>query len=148
MSETRGLLRVTIETPGLDEAIERLQKFARIGDTDAKRVRQGMNKTVRLVRGQAQRTVPYRTGALKGSLFGKTKAWSEGNIDGMVGSNWTMPRAIVPMTLEGGRKANRRGNMAITPRRWLYHAYSRVKDEIDEIWKGVLEQITRDLAGK
>lgn len=148
MSETRGLLRVTIETPGLDEAIERLQKFAAIGDTDAKRVRAGMNKTVRLVRGEAEKTVPFRMGALKGSLFGKTKVWSEGNVTGRVGSGWGMPKGIIPMTLEGGRRPNRNGRMAITPRRWLYHAYSRVKDEVDVIWRQVLEQIARDLAGK
>lgn len=148
MRETRGLLSVHIETPGLDEAIARLQQYARIGDTDARRVRAAMNKTVKLVRGQAEKTVPYRTGKLKGSLFGKTKVWEEGNVTGRVGSNWEMPRGLIPMTLEGGRKANARGRMAITPRRWLYHAYSRIKDEIDALWAKALEQIVNDLAGK
>jgi hypothetical protein len=148
IAATNGLLNVAIETKGLDEAIERLQKYAAIGDTDAKRVRAGMNKTVSLVFGGAQQSVPYRTGGLKGSLFKKTKVFGEGNAIGNVGSSWGMPRAIIPFTLEGGRQANRKGNMAITPRRWLYHAYSRVKGEVDAVWEKVLRQITEDLAGK
>lgn len=148
MAETRGLLTVSIEAPGLDEMIERLQKYAAIGDTDAKRVRKGMNDTTKLVLGQAQSTVPVRSGNLKGSLFKKTKTWSEGNVTGNVGSGWTMPRAIVPFTLEGGRQAYRSGRGAITPRRWLYHAYSRVKEQVDAIWEKVLRQITEDLAKK
>ena len=55
MKETRGLLTISIDTPGLDEAIAKLQKFATIGDTDAKRVRAGMTKTVKLVRGCGRR---------------------------------------------------------------------------------------------
>jgi hypothetical protein len=148
MKETRGLLSMGIEAPGLDEMIAKLQKYAAIGDTDAKRVRAGMNQTVKLVRGQAEQSVPFKTGELKGSLFGKTKTWSEGNVTGNVGSGWTMPKALIPFTLEGGRKANFRGRMAIAPRRWLYHAYSRVKEQVDAIWVKVLEQITKDLAGK
>ena len=148
MKETRGLLSMTVDAPGLDEMIERLQKYAAIGDTDARRVRAGMNQTTKLVRGEAEKTAPYRTGAMKGSLFGKVRVWSEGNVTGRVGSGWTMPRGIIPFTLEGGRHANRRGNMAITPRRWLYRAYRNVKDEVDMIWKRVLDQITNDLAGK
>lgn len=138
-------LRVEIETPGLDEAIERLQRYAAIGDTDAKRVRAGMNQTVKLVLGQANQTVPYRTGKLKGTLFSKVKVYGEGNVTGQVGSNMAH---IIPYTLEGGRKPNRRGRMAIAPRRWLYHAYSREKNEVDVIWKNTLELIMKDLAGK
>lgn len=149
MSETRGLLTARIETPGLDEAIARLQKYAAIGDTDAKRVRKGMADTLKLVFGSAEKTVPVgATGRLKGSLFKKSKVWQEGNVTGNVGSAWTMPRAIIPMTLEGGRGANRNGRMAITPRRWLYAAYKQNKEQIDVIWKHVLENITKDLAGK
>ncbi len=149
MSATRGLLTASIETPGLDEAIARLQKFAAIGDTDAKRVRKGMAETIKLVLGSAEQTVPVgATGQLKASLFKKSKVWSEGNVTGEVGSAWGMPKAIVPMTLEGGRKANRNGRMAITPRRWLYAAYKQNKEQIDVIWKRVLENITKDLAGK
>jgi hypothetical protein len=148
MGATRGLLTVAIEAPELDEMIERLQKYAAIGDTDAKRVRKGMNDTTALVFGQAQSTVPVRTGAMKASLFKKTKTWSEGNVTGNVGSGWGMPKALIPFTLEGGRRPNKKGNAAITPRRWLYHAYSRVKGQVDDIWKRVLDQIAKDLAGK
>jgi hypothetical protein len=153
IAATNGLLNVAIETKGLDEMIERLQKYAKIGDTDAKRVRGGMNKTVALVFGGAQQSVPYRTGALKGSLFKKTKVFGEGNAIGNVGSSWSgagkkAPTRWIPFTLEGGRQANRKGNMAITPRRWLFHAYSRVKGEVDAIWVQVLNLITKDLAGK
>lgn len=145
---TNGLLHMTIDAPGLDEAIARLQKYAAIGETDAKRVRKGMADTVKLVFSQAQSTVPVRTGSLKGSLFKKTRTWSEGNVTGNVGSGWGMPKAIIPFTLEGGRQANRNGNMAITPRRWLYHAYKRVEGQVDGIWRKVLDQIAQDLAGK
>lgn len=138
-------LRVEIEAPGLDEAIERLQRYAAIGDTDAKRVRAGMNQTVKLVLGQAEQTVPYRTGKLKGTLFSKVKVYGEGNVTGQVGSNMAH---IIPYTLEGGRKPNRNGKMAITPRRWLWHAYKRVKQDVDDIWKRVLDLIAQDLAGK
>lgn len=151
ISGSRGLLTVGIDVKGLDEAIERLQKFARIGDTDAKRVRGGMNKTVKLVMGKARETVPVRTGALKGTLFSKTKVWGEGNVTGNVGSNGKAlggSRFLIPFVLEGGRRPNRRGRMEITPRRWLYHAYKRVKDEVDRVWVKVLDQITKDLAGK
>jgi hypothetical protein len=148
MSGTRGGLTIQIEEKGLDEMIAKLQTFARIGDTDAKRVRAGMNQTVKLVRARANETVPVRTGALKQSLFGKTKTWGEGNVTGNVGSQLGGSRFLVPFVLEGGRQANKRGRMAITPRRWLYHAYSRVKDQVDQVWKGVLEKITQDLAGK
>lgn len=144
MGETRGLLTVAIDSPGLDAMIEKLQKFAAIGDTDAKRVRKGMTDTVKLVIGKAQETVPFRTGSLKGSLFKKTKVWSEGNVTGNVGSGWGMPKALIPFTLEGGRRPGKRGEIA--PRRWLYHAYSRVKDQVDGIWEKVLRQITEDLA--
>lgn len=148
MKETRGLLTVQVDAPGLDEMIAKLQKFAKIGDTDAKRVRAGMRKTVKIVKGQAEETVPYRTGRLKTSLFGKTKIWAEGNATGNVGSGWTFPQVLIPMTLEGGRKPNKAGHMGMAPRRWLYHAYKKVADQVDFIWRQVLEQITADLAGK
>lgn len=151
ISTTRGLLNMTVEAPGLDEMIAKLQKYAAIGDTDAKRVRSGMSKTVKLVYGQAQGTVPVRTGKLKATLFSKTKTWTEGNVTGNVGSKAASlggSKVVVPFVLEGGRRANKNGNMAITPRRWLYHAYKQVKSEVDDIWKLVLTQITQDLAKK
>lgn len=148
ISETRSLLNIQVDAPGLDAMIERLQRFARIGDTDAKRVRAGMRQVVKLVLGEAKKTVPVSTGNLRGSLFSRVKIFSDGNVAGRVGSSWTMPRAIIPFTLEGGRRANRRGRMAITPRRWLYRAYKNMAQAIDAIWKNVLEQITRDLSGR
>jgi hypothetical protein len=150
MSGVRAGLTIQVEAPGLDEMIEKLQKFAKIGDTDAKRVRAGMNKTKNLVLGQAKETVPVRTGAMKATLFGKVKVWGEGNVTGNVGSNGSGLQfgPVVPFVLEGGRQPNARGRMAITPRRWLYHAYARVKDQVDTVWKEVLDQITRDLAAK
>lgn len=148
MGVTGGLLSVSIETPGLDEAIARLQQFAAIGDTDAKRVRKGMNDTVKLVFGGAQGTVPVDKGDLKGSLFKKMSGLGDGNVEGHVGSGWTMPKALIPFTLEGGRQANRNGRMVIAPRRWLYIAYKRVEGQINGIWEKVLKQITEDLAGK
>lgn len=153
MSETRGLLTMRIDAPGLDEMIERLQKYATIGDTDAKRVRAGMSQTVKLVFGESQKSVPVRSGKLKSTLFfSKPKVWAEGNVTGNVGSNGAEygpgNMFLVPFVMEGGRRPNSRGRMGITPRRWLYHAYSRVKDEVDEIWRTVLEQIANDLAGK
>ncbi len=150
MSNTRAGLTMSVSAPGLDELIERLQKYSAIGDTDAKRVRSGMSKTVKLVYGEAQKSVPVRTGDLKRTLFSKTKTWAEGNVTGNVGSNGSGLKfgGVVPFVLEGGRQANARGRMAITPRRWLYHAYSRVQKEIDAIWATVLEQIAQDLAGR
>lgn len=151
ISASRGLLTMTVEAPGLDEMIERLQKYAAIGDTDAKRVRAGMTKTVSLVKKSALKTVPVRTGKLKGTLFSKTKTWNEGNVTGNVGSNGAKLGGsdfLIPFVLEGGRRPNNNGRMAITPRRWLYHAYKPHKEEIDAIWKAVLEQIAKDLAGK
>jgi hypothetical protein len=154
MSGVREGLTMTVEAPGLDEMIERLQKYAAIGDTDAKRVRAGMSKTVKLVFGKAEGTVPVRTGKLKATLFSQTKTWAEGNVTGNVGSkaaslsyggHWG---GLVPFVLEGGRHPNHNGRMTITPRRWLYHAYKLVKDQVDEIWKKVIDQITNDLAGK
>lgn len=154
ISATRGLLTVNVATPGLDEMIERLQKYASIGDTDARRVRAGMSKTRRLVFAEVQKTVPERTGAMKSTLFSAQKVWSEGNITGSVGSKTAQLSyngrwgGLVPFVLEGGRRANNNGRMAITPRRWLWHAYSRVKDQVDAIWKQVAEQIVNDLAKK
>jgi hypothetical protein len=142
---------MTVEAPGLDEMIERLQKYASIGDTDAKRVRAGMSKTVKLVFASAEGTVPVRTGRMKATLFSKTKVWAEGNVTGNVGSNAAAlggSKIVVPFVMEGGRQPNRNGRMAITPRRWLYHAYKPHKEEIDAIWKDVLEKIAQDLAGK
>lgn len=152
MSGVRAGLTMSIEAPGLDEMIRKLQKYAAIGDTDAKRVRAGMNKTVKLVFGEAEKSVPFRTGALKATLFNKTKTWSEGNVTGNVGSNARNygpgSKVLVPFVLEGGRRPNRNGRMAITPRRWLWHAYSRVQADVDAIWAKVLQQITADLAKK
>lgn len=151
MSGVRAGLTYEIEAPGLDEMIEKLQKYAAIGDTNAKRVRSGMSKTVKLVYGQAQGTVPVRTGKMKSTLFSKTKTWTEGNVTGNVGSNAASmggSKVVVPFVLEGGRQANRNGRMVIAPRRWLYHAYKQVKSEVDDIWKLVLTQITQDLANK
>lgn len=151
MSGVRGGLTIQIEEKGLDEMIARLQTYARIGDTDARRVRAGMNQTVKLVRARANETVPVRTGAMRSTLFGKTKTWGEGNVTGNIGSQARQlggSKFLAPFVLEGGRQPNQRGRMAITPRRWLYHAYSRVKDQVDGIWKKVLDQITKDLAGK
>jgi len=151
ISATRGLLTMEVEAPGLAEMIAKLQKYAAIGDTDAKRVRAGMSKTVKLVYGRAKQTVPVRTGKVKGTLFSKTKTWAEGNVTGNVGSNAGSlggSRVVVPFVLEGGRQANRNGRMVITPRRWLYHAYQQVSSEINDIWKKVLADIANDLAKK
>lgn len=151
ISTSRGLLTMQINAPGLDEMIAKLQRYAAIGDTDAKRVRAGMSKTVKLVYGEAEKTVPVLTGKLKGTLFSKTKTWAEGNVTGNVGSQAASlggSKIVVPFVLEGGRQANKNGRMAITPRRWLYHAYKKVQEEIDALWKQVLEQIAKDLAGK
>lgn len=154
MRGIRESLTMSIDAPGLDEMIARLQRYAAIGDTDAKRVRAGMSKTVKLVLGQAEKSVPYRTGKLKATLFSKTKTWGEGNVTGNIGSRaeslsyngrWA---GMVPFVLEGGRRANNNGRMIIVPRRWLYGAYKQVKEKIDEIWRGVLEQVAQDLAGK
>jgi hypothetical protein len=151
MARTRGsglagknALTIQIEEKGLDEAIKRLQEFARIGDTSAKRVRAGMNKTVTLVFGQAKETTPVATGKMAGTLFKKVKVWGEGNATGNVG---IAEPGAKKFALEGGRSEKaKRGRL--TPRRFLYHAYGRVKDEVDEVWKRVLELITRDLAGR
>lgn len=151
MSQSRSLLTMSVEAPGLDEMIERLQKYAAIGDTDAKRVRSGMSKTVKMVFASAEGTVPVRTGRLKATLFSKTKTWAEGNVTGNVGSNAASlggSDVVIPFVLEGGRQANRNGRMVITPRRWLYAAYKKNKEAIDAIWKDVLEKIAQDLAGK
>lgn len=171
MSGVRNGLTIHIETKGLDEAIEKLQKYARIGDTDAKRVKSGMIGTVKLVEGNAKKTVPYRTGQMKATLFGDHKVWGEGNVTGNVGSraaNLPGSKSLAPFVLEGGRKGrtgqairsttekigrNRKilgyGNVGeIIPRRWLYHAYSRAKQQIDDIWERVLGQIVNDLSGR
>lgn len=177
ISSLREGLSVSIEVPGLDEAIERLQKFANIGDTEAKRVRAGMRQTINLVRGKANETVPVgKTGQIKGTLFKAMKVWGEGNVTGNVGSNTSgLPgsKAVAPFVLEGGRKGRtgqairstteyidpnarqkRRkvlgyGNVGeITPRRWLYHAYSRVKDQVNEYWVNAMKKIAEDLAKK
>jgi hypothetical protein len=140
----KNALTVQIEAPGLDEMIEKLQKYARLGDTDAKRVRWGMNQTVKLVFGQAGQTTPARTGGMKGTLFKKVKVWGEGNVTGNVG---IAEPGAKKFALEGGRSAAaKRG--ALTARRFLWHAYQRVKDEVDQTWKKVLDLIAQDLAGK
>lgn len=153
MSQTRGLLTISFSSPDLEAMIERLQKEAAIGATSAKRVRAGMSQTVKLVYGQAEHSVPNRSGKMKSTLFfSKPHTWAEGNVTGNVGSHAANygpgSKFLVPFVLEGGRRPNARGRMEITPRRWLYHAYSRVKDEVNEIWRKVLEQIAHDLAGK
>ncbi len=151
----RGL-EIGVEAPGLDELIRKLQQYATFGDTDAKRVRSGMQETVKIVYGEAQNTVPFRTGELKSTLDKKVNTWQEGNVDGKVFSNARSYRGnsarsygpVVPFVLEGGRRPNKNGNMAITPRRWLYHAYSRHKEEISALWIRVMNPIVTDLAGK
>ncbi len=150
MSSVRSGLTMSIEAPGLDEMILKLQSYAKIGDTDAKRVRAGMSKSVKVVFGAAEKTVPYRTGKLKRTLFSKVKTWEEGNVTGNVGSDGRGLRngPVVPFVLEGGRQPNRNGRMAITPRRWLWHALKQVKGEIDAIWATVIKQIAEDLAKK
>ncbi len=154
ISDTRSMLTMSIETPGLDELIERLQKYAAIGDTDAKRVRAGMSRCVALVKNEAKKSVPVRSGAMRATLFSSTKTWAEGNVTGNVGSKTANLMyhgkfgGLVPFVLEGGRRANNNGRMAITPRRWLYHAFSRVKERIDAIWAKVIDQIVQDLARK
>jgi hypothetical protein len=142
VSGVRGGLTIEIEEKGLDEMIEKLQKYARIGDTDAKRVRWGMNQTVKMVFAQAKVTTPVRTGKMAESLFQKVKVWGEGNVTGNVGVGI---RHVYPFVLEGGRSpAAKRGE--IVPRRFLYHAYARVKDDVDGVWAKVLKLITEDLA--
>jgi hypothetical protein len=151
MARTRGsglagknALTVTIEAPGLDEMIAKLQKYARIGDTDAKRVRWGMNKTVKMVFGQAQQTTPELTGAMKGTLFQKVKVWGEGNVTGNVG---VREPGAKKFALEGGRSAQAKRGL-LTPLRFLWHAYSRVKDDVDAVWVKVIKLISEDLAKK
>lgn len=141
---TNAGLRIQVDAPGLEEKIAELQKFAAIGDTDARRVRPGMNQTVKLVLTGAYNTVPFRTGKLKTTLFSKVVVYAEGNASGYVGSNM---RHIVPFVLEGGRNPSAKKGF-LAPRRWLWHAYKRYEDQINAIWKGVLEKITQDLAKK
>jgi hypothetical protein len=140
----RNALTVTIETRGLDEAIKRLQEEAQFGKTSAKRVRAGMNQTVKLVFGQARQTTPVREGTMIGTLFQKVKVWGEGNVTGNVGIREAGAKKFA---LEGGRSASSKRGWLV-PRRFLYHAYKRVEEKIAGIWKKVLEQITKDLAGK
>jgi hypothetical protein len=173
VSSVRKGLSIQIETKGLDEAIDRIQKYAPIGSTENKRVAAGMRLTTNLVRTRANGTVPYRTGEMKRSLFGIMKKWTEGNVTGKVGSDGNrLKDTVIPFVLEGGRKANKgqarkstteyfyeNGNRrrkilgyqdvgAIKPRRWLWRAYAQVKDQIETIWKNVLDLITQDLAGR
>lgn len=155
MSAFKEGTTMSIDAPGLDELIERLQKYAAIGDTDARRVRAGMSKSVKLVYSSAQRHVPVRTGRLRGTLFSKTKVWAEGNASGYVGSDakslvsrngkWA---GLVPLVLDVGRHPNRRGRMEIKPLHWLTRSLSENIARINQIFKDVIDQITQDLAGK
>jgi hypothetical protein len=140
----KNALTVQIEAPGLDAMIKKLQDEAQFGKTSAKRVRAGMTQTVKLVLGQARQTTPVRSGKMIATLFGQTKVWGEGNVTGNVGVSEAGAKKFA---LEGGRSAAaKRGELV--PRRFLWHAYKKVEEKVDAIWKKVLEQITRDLAGK
>ena len=173
----QGGLQMAIDTPGLDEQIDRLQKFAAIGTANNARVKTGMKTTMSVVKNAAMSsTVPVRSGNMKSAIF--SSVWAEGNgdVEGHVGIKGGEKIVLIAMVLEGGRKAhasstfhsNKKedyfskrpgGRMfrkvlgygkvgAIIARRWLWHALSRNKGEVDLIWKQVLEQITNDLAGK
>jgi hypothetical protein len=170
-------LQFVIDTPGLDEAIERLQKFAAIGAADTVRARAGMKFTVSIVKITAMSsTVPYRTGKLKSGIVSSIERIGYGNMEGRVGVKSDQLTNLKALVLEGGRKgndsatfhSNRREDMftkrpggrkfrkiigygkvgAIIPRRWLWHAFSRNKLLIENAWKKVLDEITKDLAGK
>ncbi len=171
-------LDIRIETPGLDEAIAKLQKVADFGVADTVRAKAGMQFTVSLIRAAAaSKTVPFRKGRLKAAIKSEVRAAGTGDVTGKIGLLKADPLLnLIGMVLEGGRKAheevayhsNRKedrfqkrpggrffrkiigyGKVAsIVPRRWLWHAFSRNKEQVDAIWEKVLEDIVKDLAKK
>lgn len=154
MGSSRAGLVMTAETPGLAEMIERLQSYAKIGDTDAKRVRAGMSKVVKLAFGRIEANAPYRTGNMKSTMFSHIKRWPEGNVSGTAGfgaakltyhGKWA---GLVPFVLEAGRRANNNGRMVIKPMQFMLKSKNEVAGKVNEIWNQVAQQITQDLAGK
>ena len=154
MSSTRAGLTMTAETPGLDEMIERLQQYAKIGDTDAKRVRAGMAKIVKLAYSRIEASAPSRTGEMKALLFSHIQRWPEGNVSGTAGigaSRLTYHgkyAGMVPFVLESGRHANNNGRMVIKPIHFMLRARNDVSPQFNEIMHQVANQIAQDLAGK
>jgi hypothetical protein len=150
----RAGLSSSIETPGLDEMIARLQAYAKIGDTDARRVRAGMRKVVNLAYARIDNYAPFRSGNLKATMFKHVQTWPEGNVSGTAGfgaakltyhGKWA---GMVPFVLEGGRQANNNGRMVIKPMQFMLRAKRAVESGVIEIFKNVAKQITEDLAGK
>lgn len=154
MSSTRAGLTMTAETPGLEEMIEKLQKYAKIGDTDAKRVRAGMAKLVKLAYSRVEAYAPYRTGKMKALLFSHIQKWPEGNVSGTAGigasrlSYHGKYAGMVPFVLESGRHSNNNGRMVIKPMHFMLKARNEVAPQANAIWQQVANQIVKDLAEK